>query len=566
MDVSTRFVYVRNVQTLQNIHKNDSVKEKHLYKHNMSTATPSLPATLPQMVRHSASQFADSYAISDGDFSVLYKDLPALTEQVASALIASGVQAGDRVAIWAPNMAEWVLAACGTHMAGGVVVPINTRMKGMEAADLLERSQSKVLFSMGEFLGTYYPDMLKECCPSTLEKVVVLRDTPRNANESTWDDFLALATDGNRDEIHAREAALTADSTSDMMFTSGTTGKPKGVLSKHGATIRAFDEWARVVGLNAGDNYLIINPFFHSFGYKAGWIAALLRGATIYPHQVFDAGVVLQRIQDEKITFLPGPPTLFHSMLDHEDLGSFDIASLTSTVTGAASVPPVLIKRMRDELGFDNVTTAYGLTECGGVATICDPADDVETVAHYCGKALPGTELRVVDGEGKDMPAGEAGEVVLRGYHVMKGYYDNEKATAETIDADGWLHTGDVGVLNEQGYLKITDRLKDMFIVGGFNCYPAEIENLLSEHPAVAQVAVLGVPDERMGEVGCACIITKAGATFDADELKQWSRANMANYKVPRYYLQFESFPISATNKVLKREMVADVRERLKIA
>lgn len=519
------------------------------------------------MVRSSATRFAGQLALNDGDIQIDYKDLPAHAERVASALANMGVAAGDRVGIWAPNMAEWVLAACGVHMAGGVVVPVNTRMKGMEAADLLERSQAKVLFSMGEFLGTYYPSMLQECCPCTLEKVVVLRDTPRNEhdhiNEISWDDFLALASDDNRADIHTREAALTADSTSDMMFTSGTTGKPKGVLSAHGATIRAFDEWARVVGLNAGDNYLIINPFFHSFGYKAGWIAALLRGATIVPHQVFDAGVVLQRIQDEKITFLPGPPTLFHSMLDHEDLGTFDISSLTSTVTGAASVPPVLIKRMRDELGFDNVTTAYGLTECGGVATICDPADDVETVAHYCGKALPGTELRVVDGNGNDLPAGEAGEVVLRGYHVMKGYYDNDKATAETIDTDGWLHTGDVGVLNEQGYLKITDRLKDMFIVGGFNCYPAEIEHLLSEHPAVAQVAVLGVPDERMGEVGCACIIPKAGAAFDAAELKQWSRENMANYKVPRHFLAFDNFPVSATNKVLKREMKADVLERI---
>lgn len=526
-----------------------------------------LPQTLPEMVRNSATRFASQCAINDGDIQITYRALPEQAEQVASALANMGVTAGDRVGIWAPNMAEWILAACGVHMAGGVVVPVNTRMKGMEAADLLERSQAKVLFSMGEFLGCYYPDMLKDCCPATLEKVVVLRDAPRNNHsnikEISWDEFLLQASDDNRNDIHTREAALTADSTSDMMFTSGTTGKPKGVLSAHGATIRAFDEWARVVGLNAGDNYLIINPFFHSFGYKAGWIAALLRGATIVPHQVFDAGVVLQRIQDEKITFLPGPPTLFHSMLDHEDLGKFDISSLTSTVTGAASVPPVLIKRMRNELGFDNVTTAYGLTECGGVATICDPSDDVETVAHYCGKALPGTELRVVDGNGNDMPAGEAGEVVLRGYHVMKGYYDNDKATAETIDADGWLHTGDVGVLNERGYLKITDRLKDMFIVGGFNCYPAEIEHLLSEHPAVAQVAVLGVPDERMGEVGCACIIPKAGATFDAAELKQWSRANMANYKVPRHFLPFDHFPVSATNKVLKREMKAGVLESL---
>ena len=217
----------------------------------------------------------------------------------------------------------------------------------------------------------------------------------------------------------------------------------------------------------------------------------------------------------------------------------------------------------REELGIRNVTTAYGLTECGGCATLCEPTDSVETVANTCGKALPGTEVRCVDGQGRTVMAGEAGEVLLRGYHIMQGYFEDEQATAETIDVDGWLHTGDVGVLDERGYLRITDRLKDMFIVGGFNCYPAEIERLLSNHPEVAQVAVIGVADERMGEVGCACVVVRNGMTLDKDAFIAWCRANMANYKVPRFVLQLDSLPVNASNKVQKRDLLQIVKSRL---
>jgi len=311
-----------------------------------------------------------------------------------------------------------------------------------------------------------------------------------------------------------------------------------------------------VVGLQANDRYLIVNPFFHSFGYKAGWVAAFLQGATVYPEKVFDADAVLGRIARDRISFLPGPPTLFFTMLAHPKLASFDISSLRASVTGAATVPPVLIWRMREELGIANVTTAYGLTECGGCATLCDPSDSAEIVATRCGRAIPGTEVRCVDEHGNTVPAGEPGEVLLRGYHVMQGYFDDEVATREAIDSDGWLHTGDVGVLDERGYLRITDRLKDMFIVGGFNCYPAEIERQLADHPAIAQVAVVGLPDERMGEVGCACVMLRPGATLTSEALIAWARERMANYKVPRHVLCCDSFPMNASNKVLKRELV----------
>jgi acyl-CoA synthetase (AMP-forming)/AMP-acid ligase II len=518
-----------------------------------------LPATLPALLRQAAQKRPTHPAIVDGGTTLSYAELFERSQAVARALVAVGVQHGDRVAIWAPNLHEWILAACGTHAVGAILVPLNTRMKGGEAADILERSGTRVLFCIGDFLGQYYPTLLDGQRPATLLHTVVLRGTPSagadRPNEMGWDDFLAAGHAVAPEMVEAREHALTADTTADLMFTSGTTGRPKGVMSAHGPTIRAFSTWARVVGLESGDRYLIVNPFFHSFGYKAGWVAAFIQGATVYPEQVFDADKVLGRIASDRISFLPGPPTLFLTMLAHPRLKDFDIASLRVAVTGAATVPPVLITRMREELGITNVTTAYGLTECGGCATICDPSDSAETVATTCGRAMPGTEVRCADEAGQSVPTGQPGEVLLRGYHVMQGYFDDEAATRETIDADGWLHTGDVGVLDERGYLRITDRLKDMFIVGGFNCYPAEIERLLADHPAIAQVAVVGLPDERMGEVGCACVVLRAAIDVSNEALIAWARENMANYKVPRHVLRFDSFPVNASNKVLKREL-----------
>lgn len=530
---------------------------------NNQNALPEACLTLPGMLADVVSRFASRAAIVENGQSISYEQLQQLSRQAARALMTLGVQAGDRVALWAPNASEWIIAACGVHAAGGVLVPLNTRMKGAEAADILERSGTKVLISVGDFLNNYYPDLLNGQRPATLQSVVVLGDKVLPSADLSWAQFMAKAEGTSAQAQQQREAQIKPDDTADLMFTSGTTGRPKGVMCAHRPTILAFKAWSDVVGLSEGSRYLIVNPFFHTFGYKAGWVAALLQGSTIYPEQVFDAEAILRRIESDRISFMPGPPTLFLSMLAHPDLKSFDLSSLVSSVTGASTVPPILIKRMRDELGIQNVTTAYGLTECGGCATVCLPSDDVETVANTCGTALPGTEVRCVNEQGETVGVGEAGEVLLRGYHIMQGYFEDEKASAEAIDADGWLHTGDVGVLDERGYLRITDRLKDMFIVGGFNCYPAEIERILSNQPQVAQVAVIGVADERMGEVGCVCVVTRNGAALDKDALITWCRANMANYKVPRFVLQFDSLPVNASNKVQKRDLQQVVKARL---
>jgi acyl-CoA synthetase (AMP-forming)/AMP-acid ligase II len=252
---------------------------------------------------------------------------------------------------------------------------------------------------------------------------------------------------------------------------------------------------------------------------------------------------------------LPGPPTIYMSILDHPRLSEFDMSSLRLAVTGAAVVPVEMVRRMRSELSFETIVTGYGLTEATGIATMCRHDDDPETIANTAGRAIPGVEVQVVDDDGRPVPAGEPGEVVVRGYNVMKGFIHDPEATAEAIDADGWLHTGDVGVLDERGNLRITDRKKDMFITGGFNAYPAEIENTIQEHEGVSQVAVVGVPDARMGEVGYAYIVPRPGATIDRDEMVAWCRERMANYKVPRFVEVVDALPLNASGKVLKFEL-----------
>ncbi len=509
-----------------------------------------IPQTYPAAVARAARLYGQAPAIVTDTANCSFVELEAKAFAVARSLLANGVKRGDRVGLWAPNSPEWIYAALGLASIGAIIVPLNTRLKGQEAAYILSSSGACHLFTVHEFLGTRYPDLIAEANLPLLKKITLLTGT--HARGQSWDAFIASGEVTDPAQCVSAIAQVTPDDVSDIMYTSGTTGKPKGVMASQQQSIQVFWTWSEWVGLQAQDRYLIVNPFFHTFGYKSGWLACLLRGATIYPMPVFDAGQALSIIAQQKITVLPGPPTIFHALLSHERRTSTDLSSLRLGVTGAASVPAALIERMRTELGFKTVLTAYGLTESCGVLTICPHGTSDEKVAGTCGVAIPGIELRLVDDAGQTVAAGLPGEVIARGYNVMKGYYEDPAATALAIDQDGWLHTGDVGVMDAQGFLKITDRKKDMFIVGGFNCYPAEIENLMSAHPAIAQVAVVGAPDERLGEVGHAYVVLRPGETVDATTLTEWCRTNMANYKVPRRIHFVESLPLNAAGKVQK--------------
>ena len=505
---------------------------------------PSIPAALAAAV---AANGRDE-ALVDGDVRLAWPELADRVRVAGRAFVAAGLEPGDRVAIWAPNCWEWVVALLGLQSAGGVVVPLNTRYKGDEAAYVLARSGARLLITVDGFLGMHPVAALaaSETKQPALETIVIA-DGPVPDGAIGWADLVARGGGAA-----FRPAAVGPDDVCDLMFTSGTTGKPKGVPCTHGATLRAFGDWAELVGLRAGDRYLVVAPFFHSFGYKAGWLAALLAGAVVLPQPVFDVDAVLARVARERITVLPGPPTLYQSLLAHPARAGADLSTLRLAVTGAAHVPVELVRRMSSELGFATVLTGYGLTETTGVATLCRAGDDAETVANTSGRAMPGVEVHIADD----------GEVLVRGYNVMRGYLDDPDETARAIDADGWLHTGDIGVMDGRGYLRITDRKKDMFIVGGFNAYPAEIEGVLAGHPEIAQVAVVGAPDERLGEVGVAFVVPRPGARPVQEELIAWSRERMANFKVPRRFELVSALPLNASGKVLKVELRRWTAER----
>ena len=516
--------------------------------------------TIPRTLARAATLWPEASAIEEDGDRLSFSELAAASEAAARAFIAAGVEHGDRVGIWAPNSTRWVIAALGLQSAGAILVTLNTRFKASEASYVLEKSEARLLCTIGDFLDTNYADSIAEQGLPRLREIIMLDG--ESASGKSWDSFLASGESVTPELARHRAAAVSPDDLSDFLFTSGTTGNPKAVMTAHGQNLKVFDVWGKNVGLRQGDRYLIVAPFFHSFGYKAGWLACLIHGATALPHPVFDVATVLQRIQDEKITVLPGPPAIYQSLLTFEGREQFDTSSLRLAVTGAAPTPVELVHRMRDELGFQSVIKAYGLTESCGTVTACKQGDDPETIANSDGCAIPDTEVLCVDAEGEEVPRGEPGEVWVRGYNVMRGYFKDEAETAKTIDAEGWLHTGDIGVMNADGYLKITDRIKDMFIMGGFNVYPAEVENLLFEHEGVAAAAVIGVPDERMGEVGMAFVVPVPGADLDATELAAWSREHMANFKIPRFVEIVSELPSNASGKVLKfelRELAAEI-------
>ena len=520
---------------------------------------PAAESTIPRLMEAAARRFGSACAVEDDGVSLSFVELAEAGLQAARAFASAGVSPGDRVAIWAPNGWEWIVAAIGLQSSGAVLVPLNTCMKGGEAGYVLRKSGAKLLCTVDGFLDTDYVASLADQDLPDLQHTVMLRG--RAPGALGWSDFLAQGDRVDEAEARARARSVAADDLSDMLFTSGTTGKPKGVTTAHGQNLRVFATWSEGVGLREGDRYLIVGPFFHTFGYKAGWLSCLMRGATILPHAVFDARAVLERVAKERVSVLPGPPTVYQSLLTCPDRERFDLSSLRLAVTGAASIPVELIHRMRDELGFGDVITAYGLTETCGTVSMCALGDDPETIATTSGRALPGTEVRCVGPDGGEVARGEPGEIVVRGYNVMRGYFEDPEGTRATLDAEGWLHTGDIGVMDERGYLRITDRLKDMFITGGFNCYPAEIENLMFGHPEIAQAAVIGIPDERMGEVGMAFVVPVPGARPAPESITAWCREHLSNYKVPRRIEIVAELPMNASGKVTKfvlRQRAAD--------
>ena len=525
----------------------------------MNSWTISLDHTIPKLLAHAAGTYGDAaFIVGEDGARLSFAETKAEAEKVARGLIALGVRHGDRVAIWAPNGTNWILAALAIEMIGAIMVPINTRFKRDEAVYILGKAGVRVLFTVGNFLGTDYVAMLRGdhahggCIADlpALDTIVLLDGQAPQAGARSWASLVEAGKDVG--SLEARMAAVTPDTTCDILFTSGTTGHPKGAMHAHGQALWMPTIWNGSNDLRAGDRTLIINPFFHSFGYRSGWISALIAGMTVYPVAVFDTEAVLKRIQDERITVLMGAPTLFTSLMEHPKFADYDISSLRVGHTGSAGMSVETIRRVKEKLGYDLLLTSYGLTEATALVSVNYPDADFDTIAYSVGYTLPQTELRIVDPEGNDQPADASGELLVRGPNVMQGYFEDPEATAKAIDADGWLHTGDVAAISSDGKLRILDRLKDIVLVGGFNVYPAEVEHTLLQHPAIAEAAVIAVPDERMGEVAGACVVLRPGASLTMAELTPWARERLANFKVPRHLFVEEAFPRTPLGKVQK--------------
>jgi acyl-CoA synthetase (AMP-forming)/AMP-acid ligase II len=503
--------------------------------------------TIPEALEWAAGTFGDAEAVVDGETRWSFQELLDEATRIAHCLVESGIEPGDRVALWAPNSARWIATSFGVYLAGAVLVPINTRFKGLEAAHVLRRAQARLLCASTDVLGTDLVGLLEDVGELPHLKEMVVLEGPGRPDSVPWDGFIARA-DGSDGRALPR---VGAHDLADIIFTSGTTGAPKGAMLAHGASIRTYEAWSDAVGLQQGDRYLCVYPFFHTAGLKSAVLACVLKGATVLPHAVFDPAVVMERVSAEQITVLPGPPTVFQSMLEHPDRSRYDLSTLRLSVTGAATVPVEVVRRMRDDLKIATVVTGYGLTETTGTVSMCRHDDPPEVIATTVGKPLDGVHVRVVADDGGDVQPGDAGEILVEGFNVMLGYFADEEATAAAVDPEGWLRTGDIGLVDEDGNLHITDRKKDMFIVGGFNAFPAEIEGIMLTHPSVAQVAVVGVPDERLGEIGQAFVVRRTGDEgVDESSLVAWCRDHMANYKVPRHIVFVDELPLTASGKV----------------
>lgn len=515
--------------------------------------------SLYQRFQQSVALHRDRVAITEGDRNITFGELEAASRKVAASLLGLGIQRGDRIAVWAVNSADWVIAGLGIQAVGGVLILIGTRLRGREAAGILTDSKARLVFcdrGFGDF--SYVDALLGQDLPG-VEHIVVLGETggPADDRVMTYGALLDLPQRADDAALDERIAAGSGEDLADIIFTSGTTGKPKGVLCTNRKSLVACDiQAAEINHFTTDDVFAVTFPFAHNAGYRAGWQVSVLYGVRIIPISTFDAGELLRLIEKEGVTVLPVAPPIAQGLIDHPDREKRDLSSLRLMAVGGTTVPVKLIRDMQQHLGSNTIVqTGYGLTEAAGSLTTTYDDDPPEVIASCVGHPLSNIDLVILGPDHQPLPLKEVGEVAARGPQMTPGYLDNPEATAAAYTKDGFLLTGDAGWLDEDNNLHLTDRIKDMYLVGGFNCYPAEIERMMSMMPGIGSVAVIGVDDERLGQVGLAFVVPKQGATLTEDEVIAWCRDEMANYKVPRSVRFVDALPLNATGKVSKIEL-----------
>jgi fatty-acyl-CoA synthase len=529
----------------------------------------------------SATRHPERELIIYGDQRVTYRQLHERVQAFARGLLALGVVRGDKLALWVANCPEWMVAQFAAYEIGAALVPIHTRFSRDEVAYALERSDACILIFQSSFLGekidalAWVEELLPELFSGQPEKFACQRfpklkqvvflgpEAKKPAAAYGFEDVAATGVDWRQDDA-LREAQLVVNpfDVANIIFTSGTTGFPKGGLSMHRNNMAALYHWIRRSDLRAEDRMYLGVPFATNFGCAYVSQLSVLAGNTIIVDDAFSPATALQAIQDEKVSWFPGAPTMYIMMLGHPDLETFDLTSLRAAIVGGAPCPPQTIRAMKQKMGFEFVIHCYGLSECAGLSTSTLIDDPIEKAATTVGLPFPSCQVQVTDPKSAaPLAPGEQGEIwladVAPGSAVGKGYYNDPEKTAETITPDGWFRTGDLGVMDEDGYLSITGRLKEMFVVGGYNAYPAEIEGVLHTHPKVKMAQTFGVPDGRLGEVGCAYIELRSGEETDEADIVEFCKERMANYKVPRYvrFVNAVDFPLTSSGKVKKFEL-----------
>lgn len=539
--------------------------------------------TVGQVVREAASQHpqTEAYVYPEHGIRKTYQEFDEETDRLAKAFMGIGIEKGEHIAIWSDNKRHWLLSQFATGKMGGVLVTVNTSYQASELEYLLRQSDATTLILGEEFKGSNYIDILNTVCPELQDapkgdvkseklphfKRVILMGENNYPGIYTWSEFEAFATGVSAAELEERFSSMDPDDVINIQYTSGTTGFPKGVMLTHANVVNNGKLVGDTMNLTEKDRLCIPVPFFHCFGCVLGTMAAVTHASTMVIAEQFEPKKVLQMVQDEKCTALHGVPTMFIAELNHPDFDSFDTSTLRTGIMAGSPCPIEVMKKVISDMGASEITIAYGQTESSPVITQTRADDDIEKRVSTVGKPHAEVEVKIIDpATNERVPAGVPGELCTRGYHIMKGYYKNEEATRGAIDAEGWLHTGDIAVEDEDGYIAVTGRIKDMVIRGGENIYPREIEEFLYQHPSVQDVQVVGVPDPKYGEELMAWIILKEGEKLDAEGLRTYCKGKISHHKIPRYIEFTKEYPMTASGKIQKFKLREIAIERSKEA
>ncbi|WP_411747528.1 AMP-binding protein [Psychrobacillus psychrotolerans] len=538
--------------------------------------------TVGEIVKEAARKFPDTeaYVYPEHGIRKTYKEFDKETDELAKAFIGMGIQKGEHVAIWSDNKREWLLSQFATGKMGAVLVTVNTNYQEKELEYLLQQSDATTLILCESFKGTSYLDIVRAICPEIIhsekgnilsekfphfKRVIVMTDNEYKGMYS-WAELLSHADKVSDDTLENALKSLHNEEVINIQYTSGTTGFPKGVMLSHKNVVNNGQLVGDYIYLTEKDRLCIPVPFFHCFGCVMGTIASVTHGTTMVIIEQFNPGKVLQIVQDEKCTALHGVPTMFIAELNHPDFKQFKLSTLRTGIMAGSICPIEVMKKVITDMGASEITIAYGQTESSPVITQTKTDDPIEKRVSSVGKPHPAVEVKIIDPlTGEDTPTGVPGELCTRGYLVMKGYYKNEQATKTAIDPNGWLHTGDIAVVDEEGYIDITGRIKDMVIRGGENIYPKEVEEFLYQHPKVQDVQVVGVPDPKYGEELMAWVILKSGEQMTSDELKEYCKGKISYHKIPKYIEFIESYPMTASGKIQKFLLREMSKEKAKV-